>query len=363
MKKILLLIALLFICFLALSAQITQEQADEIVLERMSQEQMTYFLFAKEDVQENMTITTVRDEELELDYPCWVYYARYPYDSSYLIIKESNGNLLEVNVKRDTGPSDLTGWRAVKPTRATIVGQWKLVKVIFPDTSDGRVSYDYSQYAIMYEFKTDGVLTVSGEVGSIDSYYGHNIGEHDYLIVDDDKETGSYRLSIGKMTYWYTISANKLEISLAPLDGPIFYLEKVGEITSFIIGQWKLVEVSINKNSQYPSEIIDYSEKNISYDFQKDNKLIVTGSFSDDLLLLLFENFQEGEHFHEYSEIFACPLCLPGPNLRIDNPKTGKRSDYFCRFLDSETMTIVDVDTRVIDGNYFLWGKKFVKLK
>ena len=47
MKKLLSLIALPFICFLALSAQITQERADEIVLERSNQEH-PFIVYAKE---------------------------------------------------------------------------------------------------------------------------------------------------------------------------------------------------------------------------------------------------------------------------------------------------------------------------
>jgi len=112
MKKILLL-TMLFAFVSALSAQITQERADEIVLERINQETQPYIVYAKEGVQTETTITTTTGEILELDYSCWVYYAS---DISvncfcgfYLIVNESNGNLLEVKTKNAT-PEGLAEW-------------------------------------------------------------------------------------------------------------------------------------------------------------------------------------------------------------------------------------------------------------
>ena len=115
MKKICILIALPFMCFMALSAQITQEQADEIVLEHLSQVSVPYSLFAKEDVQKNMIITTSAGEILELDYSCWVYNVRSGYTAfgNYLIVNESNGNLLEIKPKSESVPDDLEKWRIV----------------------------------------------------------------------------------------------------------------------------------------------------------------------------------------------------------------------------------------------------------
>ena len=58
---------------------------------------------------------TSAGEEIELDYSCWVYYIRYAEaaSGSYLIVKASNGNLLEVNVKNDAGPDDLPQWSEI----------------------------------------------------------------------------------------------------------------------------------------------------------------------------------------------------------------------------------------------------------
>ena len=115
MKKLLLLIFLPLIYSFSLSAQITQEQADEIVKERMQSELKFFTLHAKEEVQTGFEIITSIGETLELNYPCWVYYANYPEETfgKYLIVKTDNGNLLEVNTKNDEKPDGLEDWRII----------------------------------------------------------------------------------------------------------------------------------------------------------------------------------------------------------------------------------------------------------
>ena len=58
-----------------------------------------------------------------------------------------------------------------------IIGKWKLVEV--KKTMPPEESYDYSQYDLIYEFKTNGVLTVSGEIEDVVNY-GFSIGEYSY---------------------------------------------------------------------------------------------------------------------------------------------------------------------------------------
>jgi len=122
MKKIfLLLIATL--AFLSTSlGQITQLEADSIVWDNMSSETQGYHVYAIENKEtENKIITMSEGEELELDYPCWIYYICYPNpllenppSKRYLIVKKSNGNLLEVHTKEKAVPNDLhIAWRGV----------------------------------------------------------------------------------------------------------------------------------------------------------------------------------------------------------------------------------------------------------
>ena len=121
MKKILLIIVAPFVFFSGLSAQITQEKADEIVSEYLQQEALQYVVYAKEGVQTNMTISGVADEMLELDYACRVYYVNFADNTGcYLIVKESNGNVLKINDKGRAKPNDLAEWRELTDENSEI---------------------------------------------------------------------------------------------------------------------------------------------------------------------------------------------------------------------------------------------------
>ena len=117
MKKIILSIVAPFALFAALSADtISQEEADNIVWKRLSQETQSYTVYAKEDVQKEMIIITSTGEILEINYFCWVYYIRYADTNQgrYLIVKWSNGNLLEVDAKSGAEPEDLGEWKEIE---------------------------------------------------------------------------------------------------------------------------------------------------------------------------------------------------------------------------------------------------------
>jgi hypothetical protein len=129
-----------------------------------------------------------------------------------------------------------------------------------------------------------------------------------------------------------------------------------------IVGRWKLIEVSTMLNSNYDdSEIIDYSGNNIVYDFQINNKLVITGFISGDL--------QEGEHLYEYIEPSICPTCLPAEyNLKIDNDEkwffsisseTGKMSAFGKKTIDQ----VIDESGLVVEpGDVSSWNKIFIRL-
>ena len=118
MKTKLLLIMIVPFAFLsALSAQVTQAQADSIVMERMSNETQTHTIFSKDGVQTEMTITTANDEIFDLVYPCLVYYIRYEDETNgkYLIVSESNGNLLEIRTESNAVAGNLAEWNFLPP--------------------------------------------------------------------------------------------------------------------------------------------------------------------------------------------------------------------------------------------------------
>jgi hypothetical protein len=138
-----------------------------------------------------------------------------------------------------------------------------------------------------------------------------------------------------------------------------------------IIGKWKLLEVSIYKNYE-PFETIDYAGENIIYDFRSTNKLIVSGNVPDDLFV--FDNFQPGKHHYKYKDLIACPTCDPGHNLSIDKPELGEsEGKYYCLIdLDNETMQIggdkviggkINENGQRTGGDFYKWGKSFIKIK
>ena len=127
MKKITLSFLFLFICNAFLYAQVTQEQADTIVQERMINETRPFTLYAEDIVQTDYTVLTSANEKIKLNYTCRVYYANFTEETTgkYLIVKESNGNVLEVNAKNDEGPEDLEDWRVVPNIPHSV---WKCIK-------------------------------------------------------------------------------------------------------------------------------------------------------------------------------------------------------------------------------------------
>ena len=162
---------------------------------------------------------------------------------------------------------------------------------------------------------------------------------------------------------------------------------KTMPINNPLQGKWKLIEVSIVTEYQL-YEIIDYSEKNIIYDFQEgqllrkndifhfQGKLIITGNVD---YSYIFYDFQEGEHYYDYWEQIYSPSGIPHKNLIIDNQELDKdrfeheRGGYVC-FIDyyDKPMIIngnkiivrsVDEVGEMVDYDYYAWTKTFVKQK
>ncbi|MCL2132087.1 MAG: protease complex subunit PrcB family protein [Lentimicrobiaceae bacterium] len=108
-------------CTATLSAQVTQSEADSIVLERLSTDSRPHTVYAKDNLQaDTADISTFMGEMLELDYPCWIYYVRYdeqadtiPAKRRYFVVKESRGSMLMVNTHNNVSPPDLETWRKV----------------------------------------------------------------------------------------------------------------------------------------------------------------------------------------------------------------------------------------------------------
>ena len=106
--------------------------------------------------------------------------------------------------------------------KASIIGIWKLEKIRVISRL-GISCTDCSSYNVMYEFKQNGMLTVSGN--------SENLGWHEsgeYAFVKDEWNMGQdgypWGLSINKgSTNWYVLSSKKLIIDNSPLDGATYY--------------------------------------------------------------------------------------------------------------------------------------------
>ena len=253
MKKIMISLIASFSFLSLLQAQITREEADGIVLEYIYREMQFNIVnvFAKKGLQTEMTITTIVGETIELDYACWIYYIQHTNADRFLIVNERNGNLMEVNTTKSAKPDDLAEWSVVDEDcqldpdedcqldlddNINIIGKWMVIisnvfpSNRYPDKDFLKMSCKYSETDIVYEFKTNGILTVSRESDYESLPYGTEKGDYEWSITevkDSYSETGfSMRLKIG-LYYWYRISCNKLVIDYLPLDGGIEYLIKI----------------------------------------------------------------------------------------------------------------------------------------
>ena len=121
MRILLLLSTLILGAFsLSLSAQITKEQADEIVKVHLDTELTEpYILYfnTNSPSEEGIEIKTTCHETVTIKYACWAYFL---YESEgadaiprcrYLFVKEDSGSLLELITTNDLGPDDMDIWK------------------------------------------------------------------------------------------------------------------------------------------------------------------------------------------------------------------------------------------------------------
>ena len=108
---------------------------------------------------------------------------------------------------------------------ASIIGEWKLEKIKVHSRL-GISCTDCSPYNVVYEFKKNGTLTVSGNT---ENYGWHESGK--YSFIKDEWGAGRddypWGLNINEgLTNWFMLSSKTLIIDYSPLDGGTFYLVK-----------------------------------------------------------------------------------------------------------------------------------------
>ena len=115
-----------------------------------------------------------------------------------------------------------------------------------------------------------------------------------------------------------------------------------------LIGSWKLVEVFVS-NAQ-GDDIVDYSNENITYDFQKNNRLVIRGNVPIDFYV--FKDFQPGKHSYKYYFHGDCPNCKP-MFFQIDRNK-----NYKCSAPIWGLDIIVISGEEIVEGTTFYWWQK-----
>ena len=135
MKKIIFSMLVLTAWAASLSAQITREQADAIVLGYVQGEVTNPSLYANLNAPggEGIVITTSNEETVKAKYACWAYYLDENELSQrrYLFVKEEGGSLLEVIASNDDSVLD-DSWAAMD-TPTGLAKEEGNVKLLYPN--------------------------------------------------------------------------------------------------------------------------------------------------------------------------------------------------------------------------------------
>ena len=125
---------------ISISAQITREHADVIVLNYLQSElNQPFALFVNVNTpsEEDFVIATYKEETLKAKYACWAYFVYQdiidtPISLRYLFVKKDNANLLEVITSNDVLPSALESeWEVVK--QSGLIEAESTVKQLYPN--------------------------------------------------------------------------------------------------------------------------------------------------------------------------------------------------------------------------------------
>jgi len=221
MKKVFLIITP-FVFLSTLSAQITREEADEIVLERMSREIPPYTVYAETDGREGAIITTSAGEVIELDYACWVYYIRNaipinesPTSGRYLIVNKNSENLLTIHTKDDFGANDMAAWRIV--TEETLKGTvWKLVGVVDVETGNLRVFHKpedcriINSFTLMFNSDFAGIARSTGNQIFVDLSRKDYVFNGRTMATECSDDGWFFYYTAGPVTF-FTLKKNELK--------------------------------------------------------------------------------------------------------------------------------------------------------
>ncbi|MCL2130868.1 MAG: hypothetical protein FWH36_00205, partial [Lentimicrobiaceae bacterium] len=233
-------------------AQVTQSEADSIVLERLSTDSRPHSVFAKDNLQaDTANISTALGELLELDYPCWIYYVRYdeqadtiPAKRRYFVVKESSGRVLMVNTHNNVSPPDLETWRKVPPDEPPLDS----LVLIAKGNLAGSEGIPKQNLVITTQTDWENLITAMNSVNNLtDSFAEINIDFSKYQIIavfDEVKSEGGWSVDITDITE----HSNGIRVSYANLE--------TGDSTSVVTQPFYIVKIPASPKPvffmQYP---------------------------------------------------------------------------------------------------------------
>ena len=108
-----------------------------------------------------------------------------------------------------------------EPAHPSILGKWRLISGEWPM---GRITYDFSQYYIVYEFKSDNVLTVTGDVDD-----QVRLGDFPYyfLTATDSDIRRWYTIRILATPYKHQVTEEELILDSRQAAGPLYYFVRI----------------------------------------------------------------------------------------------------------------------------------------
>ena len=215
MKKIFIPMIVLLAWATSLSAQITREQADEIVINYLESEgvPLNYFLLyvnADTPNEGGFSLTTSNGETVKAKYACWVYCGNRLYYSPcddpdcpqyvpphpsmigyrYIFVKEDNGSLMEIITSEDTN-QDLNSWTKVN-VPSGIVEAKESNKSLYPNPVNDLLTLPCNGESTRFEiYDLKGTRLFTGTLS------GENVCQLDVSFLS----AGVYLVKVGGETY------------------------------------------------------------------------------------------------------------------------------------------------------------------
>ena len=259
--------------------------------------------------------------------------------------------------------------------------KWKLVGIVDAETGEvEKLEPRMAEDAYTLTFITDTKAEVRAflmlsfpmeldleQLGQYEFPDNHSFGTSENEVFCEalyNFNTKSYTIIHNKLMF--INNAEKYYLLFEPYDKVIADEKEFQQ--SQILGRWKLIEIDIWYNHS-KIRTIDYSENTIIYDFQENNKLVITGDIDESFV---FDDFREGKHFYRYNMLFTCSICEPGENLMLANLPPPEQwqwwpANYFCRIPPDKKTMMIDKNKILfeeeIGGEAIGWRMNLIKIE